>query len=225
MSKMAEFLAAHLGANGNDQATSGATSPGAEWRDDGEGDSQSRYRPRSYPYFKYLPYEVEDEAERQQNLEEIIKHLYIAIEAGDFAPGAVHWSRELRSWLTLKFDPPRKTRVKLVKLYYELAMAPGLDPAVAERFASMFMVLTKYFSYFPFVLNVYLKSLLAWRHPLVLFLILLYYLIIIMNAKRFQGENTICVLEKTLSWLGDPSSRSSKYLCCLRSRDLSIPPQ
>lgn len=222
---MSDFLAAHLGANGNDQAASGATSPGAEWRDDVEGDSQSRYRPRSYPYFKYLPYEVEDEAERQRNLEEIIKHLYIAIEAGDFAPGAVHWSRELRSWLTLKFDPPRKTRVKLVKLYYELAMAPGLDPGVAERFASMFMVLTKYFSYFPFVSNIFLESMLVWKHPLVLFLILLYGLIIIMNAKKLQGENTICVLEKTLSWIGDPSSRSSKYSCYLRNRDLSIPPQ
>jgi len=33
--------------------------------------------------------------------------------------------------------------VKLVNLYYELALAPGLDYLVAERFASMFMVLTK----------------------------------------------------------------------------------
>lgn len=209
MSKMSEYLAAHIGANGNDQAASGATSPGAEWRDD-EGDSQTRYRPRSYPYFKYLPYKVEDEAERQRNLEEIIKHLYISIEAGDFAPGAVHWSRELRSWLTLKFDPPRKTRVKLAKLYYELAMAPGLDPGVAERFASMFMVLTKYFSYIPFVISEF-DLLLAWKHPLVLSLIMLYDPII-MHAKNIQGENTICVLGKTLSWIGGPSSRNSKYL-------------
>jgi proteasome activator subunit 4 len=224
MSKMSEYLAAHIGANGNDQAASGATSPGAEWRDDVEGDSQTRYRPRSYPYFKYLPYKVEDEAERQRNLEEIIKHLYISIEAGDFAPGAVHWSRELRSWLTLKFDPPRKTRVKLAKLYYELAMAPGLDPGVAERFASMFMVLTKYFSYIPFVMSTF-DLLLAWKHPLVLSLIMLYDPIIIMHAKNIQGENTICVLEKTLSWIGGPSSRNSKYLCYHKSQDLSIQPQ
>ncbi|KAL7276003.1 Proteasome activator BLM10 [Rhizina undulata] len=139
MSKMSDILAAHLGVGGNDQAASGATSPGAEWRDDDEGDLQTRYRPRTYPYFKYLPYEIEDEVERQKNLEEIVKYLYISIEAGDFAPGAVHWSRELRNWLGLKFDPPRKTRVKLVKLYFELALAPGLDPTVSERFASMFM--------------------------------------------------------------------------------------
>jgi len=37
----------------------------------------------------------------------------------------------------------RRTRIQLVHLYYELALAPGLDALVAERFASMFMVLTK----------------------------------------------------------------------------------
>jgi len=148
MSKLPDFLIAHLGINGSDQTGSGATSPGAEWRDD-EGDQQSRYRPRTYPYHRYLPYDVEDEAERQTHLDGIVRNLYIAIEARDFSPGALRWSRELRSWLALKFDPPRKTRAKLVRLYYELAMAPGLDPAVSERFASMFMTLTKYISKSP----------------------------------------------------------------------------
>ena len=69
--------------------------------------------------------------------------MYIAIESGDFNPGAVHWTRELRGWLSLKFDPIREQRIKLVRLYYELALAPGIDPTVSERFASMFMLLTK----------------------------------------------------------------------------------
>lgn len=136
--------------NGSKSAElSRATSPGTtEWRvpgrsSDTDSGSQSRYRPRTFPYLQYLPYDVDDEAKRQQDLEEIIKHLYVAVSAGDFAPGAVHWTRELRSWLGLKFDPPRATRVKLVKLYYELALAPGIDPGVAERFSSVFMVLTK----------------------------------------------------------------------------------
>ena len=55
----------------------------------------------------------------------------------------MHWTRELRAWLGLKFDPPRATRVKLVRLYYSMALAPGLDPGVAERFSSMFMLLTR----------------------------------------------------------------------------------
>ncbi|KAF2178324.1 hypothetical protein K469DRAFT_718418 [Zopfia rhizophila CBS 207.26] len=126
-----------------------ATSPGGDWRqangdvNGSDGDKQSRSRPRTFPYFKYLPYETEGQAEREDNLNTCLKHLYIAVSAGDFAPGAVHWTREIRGWLSLKFDLPRSTRVKLVKLYYELALAPGLDYLVAERFASMFMVLTK----------------------------------------------------------------------------------
>ena len=102
-----------------------------------------RSRPRTYPYFKYLPYEVEDETTRLLQLEEITKNLYICLEAGEFTPGAVHWTKELRSWLSLKFDPPRAMRVKLAKLYYELSLAPGIDPSISERFASMFMTLIK----------------------------------------------------------------------------------
>lgn len=121
-----------------------ATSPGGDPVGlNGDSDQKARVRPRTYPYFKYLPYQVEDDSQRERNLREILKYLYIAVEAGDFSPGAVHWTRELRGWLSLKFDPTRKERISLVKLYYELSLAPGIDPGVAERFASMFMLLTK----------------------------------------------------------------------------------
>lgn len=134
------------GRNGN--IISRATSPGGELPEmngtaSDDSYKRSRNRPRTYPYFKHLPYEIEDEARRQNDLQEILKYLYIAVEAGDFTPGAIHWTRELRSWLSLKFDPTKEQRVKLVKLYYELALAPGIEPSVAERFSSMFMLLTK----------------------------------------------------------------------------------
>ncbi|KAF2089335.1 hypothetical protein K490DRAFT_37416 [Saccharata proteae CBS 121410] len=140
--------AAFEGPNGGADI-SRATSPGGNWDDNGSGDlngrdsKASRMRPRTFPYTKYLPYEIESDEERLRNLNTCIKHLYVAVAAGDFAPGAVHWTREIRGWLQLKFDLPRDTRVRLIKLYYELALAPGLDFLIAERFASMFMVLTK----------------------------------------------------------------------------------
>ena len=144
--KLAELLSSLEGTSGND--ISRATSPGGGPQESDITDEQarklSRSRPRTYPYFRYLPYKVEDEAERQRNFDEIVKHLYMAVEAGDFAPGAQHWTRELRAWLGLKFDPTKQQRIKLVRLYYELALAPGIDVATAERFASMFMLLTKY---------------------------------------------------------------------------------
>lgn len=86
---------------------------------------------------------MESEAKRYQDFNEMLKHLYISVEVGDFSVGAVHWTRELRNWLGLKFDPTKDQRAKLVKLYYELALAPGIDTSAAERFSSMFMVLTK----------------------------------------------------------------------------------
>lgn len=121
-----------------------ATSPGgAPDGLNGNGEPKARVRPRTYPYFKYLPYELEDDAQREKYFQEILTQLYIAIESGDFSTSAVHWTRELRAWLSLKFDPTRSERIKLVKLYYELSLAPGIDPNVAERFSSMFMLLTK----------------------------------------------------------------------------------
>jgi len=126
--------------SGSGPTTSGATTPGGL---DGDDDDDDRSRPRTFPYGRYLPYPTEDPSEREASLNTCLKHLYIAVSAGDFAPGAVHWTREIRGWLSLKFDLARRTRIQLVHLYYELALAPGLDALVAERFASMFMVLTK----------------------------------------------------------------------------------
>ena len=122
-----------------------ATSPGiGDYSEaDGHNKSITRNRPRTYPYFRYLPYKVEDEAQRQQNFHDIVKNLYVSVEAGDFSPGALHWTREVRNWLGLKFDPTKEQRIQLVRLYYELALAPGLDVTASERFSSMFMILTK----------------------------------------------------------------------------------
>lgn len=140
--RLAELISSLEGKDG--AMLSRATSPGGEEpRETNNNKDVTRHRPRTYPYYRYLPYEVEDNARRQQNFEEILKHLYVAIQAGDFAPGAVHWTRELRNWLSLKFDPTKEQRLKMVRLYYELALAPGIDINAAERFSSMFMTLTK----------------------------------------------------------------------------------
>ncbi|KAF7907638.1 uncharacterized protein EAF01_005224 [Botrytis porri] len=127
---------------GSSDTISRATSPGLGFGANGiDTDREKRYRPRTFPYFKLLPYKVEEETERNVALAEIIKQLYIALKAEDIAPGAVHWTRELRAWLSLKFDITRALRVKLVKLYYMLSLAPGLDLSNGERFESMFRFL------------------------------------------------------------------------------------
>lgn len=144
--KLAELLHTLQGMDQDGANDSRATSPGPAVPNSRDSDDKRhvfRSRPRTFPYTQYLPYEVESNVERQGNLEEILKYLYIAIEAGDFAIGATHWTRELRNWLSLKFDPTKDQRIKLVKLYYELALAPGIDTTAVERFASTFNVLLK----------------------------------------------------------------------------------
>ncbi|KAF2716517.1 hypothetical protein K431DRAFT_307719 [Polychaeton citri CBS 116435] len=149
-------LLAHANGNGGSHGGSRSTSPGGgaynhtgihtpnESDDDAfDATRLGRTRPRVFPYAKHLPYETETRVQREADIDEMIKHLYIAVKSGDFAPGAVHWTKEIRGALTLKFDLTLRQRISLVKLYYELALAPGLEYSISERFASMFMVLTK----------------------------------------------------------------------------------
>ena len=139
---VSEILAS-LGGEDDKNDLSRATSPGCGRITREQAPSSRRWRPRTFPYRDYLPYKTETEDETDKNLGKILRHLYIAVEAGDFVKGAVYWTRELKSWLGLKYDLTVDLRVKLVRLYYELALAPGVDPSAADRFAGAFMILTK----------------------------------------------------------------------------------
>ncbi|KAJ2896893.1 putative proteasome activator subunit 4 protein [Zalerion maritima] len=126
---------------GSVDTISRATSPGIPSAN-GSTD-KARYRSRTFSYFNQLPFEVEPEETRESALAGILKELYIAVKAEDFSPGAVHWTRELSAWLNLKFDLPRELRATLAKLYFHLALAPGLESGTADRFAKMLISLTK----------------------------------------------------------------------------------
>lgn len=108
-----------------------------------DDDDKKRYRRRTFAYFDQLPFQVEQEADRDAALQEILKQLYTSIKAEDFSPGALHWTRELQGWLNLKFEMTRDLRAKLAKLYYSLALSPGLEAAAADRFLRMVLTLTR----------------------------------------------------------------------------------
>ncbi|OTB09343.1 hypothetical protein M426DRAFT_50436 [Hypoxylon sp. CI-4A] len=119
-----------------------ATSPGLP-SNAFDTDDAKRYRPRTFAYFQLLPYPVEDEAKRDAALQGILDQLYIAVKAEDFSPGALHWTRQLQGWLGLKFDMPRELRARLVKFYFHLSLAPGLDNNSADRFSKMVVTLIR----------------------------------------------------------------------------------
>ncbi|KAG9256789.1 uncharacterized protein F5Z01DRAFT_618147 [Emericellopsis atlantica] len=130
------------------EPVSRATSPGAaascaNGRSSPTDEDPKRYRPRTFAYFKQLPFDVEAESERDAALEEILKQLYIAVKAEDYSPGAVHWTRELQAWINLKFEMTREQRVTLTKLYYSLTLTPGVATATSDRFARMVSSLTR----------------------------------------------------------------------------------
>ncbi len=130
--------------NGASDTVSRATSPGVGFSSHGlDSQKDKRYRPRTFPYFELLPYKVEEETERNAALAEILKQLYMAIKAEDISPGALHWTRELKAWLNLKFEITRELRVKLVHMYYMLTLAHGMDWVAADRFESMLRFLIK----------------------------------------------------------------------------------
>jgi proteasome activator subunit 4 len=41
------------------------------------------------------------------------------------------------SWLLMRYPMPKTTRAKLVRLYYELCLVPGLEPRVIRSWADM----------------------------------------------------------------------------------------
>lgn len=108
-----------------------------------QGKDDRRYRPRTFSYMSLLPFPVELVSARDAALRGILRELYIAVKAEDHSPGALFWSRQLQNWLQLKFEMPRTLRATLTKMYYHLALAPGLDSAISERFVSMVVILTR----------------------------------------------------------------------------------
>ncbi|KAI1100070.1 hypothetical protein F4804DRAFT_57774 [Jackrogersella minutella] len=138
-SAASQFLSTYVAGDTISRATSPGLPPSAPF----DVDDTKRYRPRTFAYFRLLPYPVEADAERDAALDGILKQLYIAVKAEDFSPGALHWTRQLSGWLSLKFDMPRELRAKLVKLYFHLSLAPGLDNNSADRFSKMVVTLIR----------------------------------------------------------------------------------
>jgi proteasome activator subunit 4 len=92
----------------------------------------------------------------------VISKLYAAIRADDLSPGGgsvtaasiCHWTRELKSWVRLKFDLPLSARLALIRVYYDLSLAtvvsaasntviPGGDDVPFDKFVSMFCLLAR----------------------------------------------------------------------------------
>lgn len=54
------------------------------------------------------------------------------------------WNHRLECWISLKYPIKRDVRAKLAKLYFELAVLPGMDARLVEIAANMTMSLIEH---------------------------------------------------------------------------------
>ncbi|KAI5124439.1 hypothetical protein M0805_008323 [Coniferiporia weirii] len=94
-------------------------------------------------YVKSLPYSVEPNSHMQNMLDSILTRLVQCVRAKDFDPGFLQWDSMLSYWSMLKYPMPKPKRIALVKLYYELAVMPGLPSNVLAVVAEALSYFTR----------------------------------------------------------------------------------
>jgi proteasome activator subunit 4 len=104
-------------------------------------------------YLNSVPYECETLEEMQAKLEHMVGKIMICAHAKNWLllttwDGLLQWRVSIFrirptmltyifSWLLMRYPMPRATRAKLVRLYYELCLVPGLEPRVIRNWADM----------------------------------------------------------------------------------------
>ncbi|KAF9169581.1 hypothetical protein BGX20_010129 [Mortierella sp. AD010] len=82
-----------------------------------------------------LPYGRDLSQEASDMLSNIISHMSICLQSEDWAPGVLYWAKQLKQYLDLKYTLPNETRVALARVFWELAVAPGMDATMIEVWA------------------------------------------------------------------------------------------
>lgn len=95
-----------------------------------------------FNYFENLPYQTEDKADRVRALGNCVEKLYTAVATQQYRLANSLLTR-ISYLLLLRFELPRDTHLKLVKLCFELVLAQGLDIGHATYFEVMFVALAK----------------------------------------------------------------------------------
>ncbi|KAF9434968.1 hypothetical protein BGZ76_007123 [Entomortierella beljakovae] len=93
---------------------------------------QSQWGDLSAALHNVLPYGKDLSQEASEMLSNILYQLGLRLQSEDWAPGTLYWAKQLKQYLDLKYTLPLDTRVTLAKVFWELAMAPGMDATMVE---------------------------------------------------------------------------------------------
>ncbi|KAF8971500.1 armadillo-type protein [Flammula alnicola] len=87
-------------------------------------------------YLDALPYECETVEDMQDRLEQIVQKIYTCAKSQNWLVLST-WDGMLQCWLLMRYPMAKTTRAKLVRLYYELCLVPGVEPRVLRSWADM----------------------------------------------------------------------------------------
>ncbi|KAF9979719.1 hypothetical protein BGZ75_009303 [Mortierella antarctica] len=82
-----------------------------------------------------LPYGHSLASEAADMLDNIVHHFGLSLQSEDWAPGALYWAKQLNQYLDLKYALPKETRIAFAKVFWELAIAPGMDITMVEAWS------------------------------------------------------------------------------------------
>ncbi|KAI9462941.1 hypothetical protein F5148DRAFT_1212253 [Russula earlei] len=101
-----------------------------------EQSAMEKQRAALQTYLSSLPYDAESEEDMQSRLEFILGRIIICAEAKNWLVLAT-WDGVLQCWLLMRYPVPVQIRAKLVRLYYELCILPGIEPRLIRNWADM----------------------------------------------------------------------------------------
>ncbi|CAH0054128.1 unnamed protein product [Clonostachys solani] len=90
----------------------------------------------TYDFIKNLPYVTDGQSNRQAALEKVLERLYLSITGQDYE-ATIKCSNVLSTWIALEHDVPIRVRAELARIYYHLALAPGMEARPAKEFSNM----------------------------------------------------------------------------------------
>ncbi|EPQ28803.1 uncharacterized protein PFL1_03606 [Pseudozyma flocculosa PF-1] len=122
----------------------GASSPakaaaGSSLKQPKKAKVENRKAQMDYP--ESLPYPCESLDEFDRRLDEIIRRLVDCVRTKDFDVGLRRWTYHLKCLMSLKYPMLRQTRARLARLYYELAVLPGLETRLVQLASEVCMSL------------------------------------------------------------------------------------
>lgn len=90
-------------------------------------------------YIDAAPYPCESPRapEILAKLEQIISKMHICIKAKNWIVLST-WDGVLECWLLMRYPIPKPIRAKLVRLYYELILLPGIEARTCRNWIHMF---------------------------------------------------------------------------------------